>query len=50
MFLLMVGTEVSAVPTSVTPGNQGKHLSRFNLKTMRVAAPSVSNLFGRKQG
>ncbi|KAF9357131.1 hypothetical protein BGX34_009531 [Mortierella sp. NVP85] len=36
-------------PMSPTTGNQGKHLSRFNLKTMRVAAPSVSNLFSRKQ-
>ncbi|KAG0326686.1 hypothetical protein BGZ99_009184 [Dissophora globulifera] len=27
---------------------QGKHMSRFNLKTMRAAAPSMNNLFGRK--
>ncbi|KAG0266032.1 Septin-14 [Mortierella polycephala] len=33
---------------STTSSNQGKHMSRFNLKTMRAAAPSMGNIFNRK--
>ncbi|KAG0213828.1 hypothetical protein BGX28_003502 [Mortierella sp. GBA30] len=38
-------------PSSGTPSvssSQAKHMSRFNLKTMRAAAPSMGNLFNRK--
>ncbi|KAF9210790.1 hypothetical protein BGZ59_008928 [Podila verticillata] len=33
---------------STLTSTQQKHMSRFNLKAMRTAAPSMSNLFGRK--
>ncbi|KAF8924564.1 hypothetical protein BGZ58_001667 [Dissophora ornata] len=34
--------------TSSTQTSHPKHAGRFNLKTMRAAAPSMNNLFGRK--
>ncbi|KAF8945785.1 hypothetical protein BGZ47_001985 [Haplosporangium gracile] len=42
-------TAPSSSTTSVHTASQGKSTGRFNLKTMRSAAPSMSNLFGRKQ-
>ncbi|CAO3564128.1 unnamed protein product [Mortierella alpina] len=41
-----LGPSTSGAP-SVT-SSQAKHMSRFNLKTMRAAAPSMGNLFNRK--
>ncbi|KAF9966988.1 hypothetical protein BGZ70_000528 [Mortierella alpina] len=41
-----LGPSSSGAP-SVT-SSQAKHMSRFNLKTMRAAAPSMGNLFNRK--
>ncbi|KAF9990730.1 hypothetical protein BGZ75_000116 [Mortierella antarctica] len=41
-----LGPSFSGTP-SVT-SSQAKHMSRFNLKTMRAAAPSMGNLFNRK--
>ncbi|KAG0218830.1 hypothetical protein BGX33_005785 [Mortierella sp. NVP41] len=41
-------TAPSASTTSLPTNSQGKNTSRFNLKNMRSAAPSMSNLFGRK--
>ncbi|KAG0043957.1 hypothetical protein BGZ83_010811 [Gryganskiella cystojenkinii] len=39
----------SSISTPQSSGTQqSKHTSRFNLKTMRAAAPSMSNLFSRK--
>jgi hypothetical protein len=49
LFMLVHDIAPSASTTSVHTTNQSKNTSRFNLKTMRSAAPSMSNLFGRKQ-
>ncbi|KAF9551163.1 hypothetical protein EC957_010049 [Mortierella hygrophila] len=42
-------TVPSSSTTSVHTTIQSKSTGRFNLKTMRSAAPSMGNLFGRKQ-
>lgn len=42
-------TAPSSSTTSVHTTAQSKSTGRFNLKNMRSAAPSMSNIFGRKQ-
>ncbi|KAF9280067.1 hypothetical protein BGZ68_007528 [Mortierella alpina] len=41
-----LGPSSSGTPSMTS--SQAKHMSRFNLKTMRAAAPSMGNLFNRK--